>query len=342
MHMLKSLFDLPFQGAAISSSYDSHLLDHIAPLASLCNMPLIFNEEKNHELLERYYPEVTLEYEPNLEIKFPDFAEKFDTLFSCQRWPAHVPYLFETLYNKKMRLIFCPHGQSDKGFKSPILHTYIGQQMVLLYGKLHLEMLEMLEILPSVGSFATVGNYRLHYYLKHKAFFDQLVSLEILSQFAHPQNPILLYAPTWNDRDESTSFFDWAPFLIDQLPSHWNLIVKPHPLLETGSPAKFYRLLSQFEHRSNVVFLSDFPLVYPILNQTTAYLGDFSSVGYDFLHFLRPMFFFQNDNIPNGPLRKCGQIITKDSSLFPMIEQELKSPQFTNAQKALYAHAFEA
>ena len=57
---------------------------------------------------------------PDLEFKLSAIAEQFDVLFECKYWAPHLKLLFQQLYNKKMQLVFCPHGQSDKGYQTPL------------------------------------------------------------------------------------------------------------------------------------------------------------------------------------------------------------------------------
>src|SRR4029078_13076147 len=78
---------------------------------------------------------------------------------------------------------------------------------------------------------------------------------------------------------------------MDQLPPDYNLLVKLHPRLELDEPGLYYHLIGKYEKKPNVLFLKDFPLVYPFLAKASLYMGDMSSVGYYFLPFDRPMFF---------------------------------------------------
>lgn len=319
-----------FQCAALNTGSDIHLLDHIAPLASLLEMPLITTEELNYSLGRKYYPQIKTLYEPDLEHKLGDLAASYDVLFECKYWAPHLKLLFRQLFNKEMRLVFCPHGQSDKGYESPLLAPYVQQDRVLLYGELLHQMLNELELPPPPS--AAIGNYRLNFYKKHRPFYDALAETEIFSRLPRG-NPILLYAPTWKDADSSTSFFDWTPQLLTQLPPRWNLIIKLHPLLEQRDPARFYSLAARAENQPNVVLLSEFPPVYPILSRVDCYLGDASSVGYDMLAFEKPLFFTPG---PPRRLHSCGEIVDSPAALF---QKNLANP-FRKQQKELYARAF--
>ncbi len=327
----------PLRCAALNTGPDTHLLDHIAPLADLMQMPLITTEEKNFELARLYYPQVKTESIPDLEYRLGSLAERFDVLFECKYWLPHLKALFRQLYRKEMQLVFCPHGQSDKGFKAPLLAPYAQQDAVLIYGDLLIEMLKRLGVWPSISRYALVGQYRLAFYLKYQSFYDDLAETQVFSRL-NKNNPTLLYAPTWRDADQATSFFNCGASVISQLPKDWNLIVKLHPLLEQRDPAQFYRIAALADRKQNAVLLTDFPPVYPILARCDAYLGDFSSVGYDFLYFQRPLFFLPSDlSFPFG-LRSCGKVVDP-INLYTSFDRTLPH-SLQKKQAELYRFAF--
>ncbi len=316
--------------AAFNTGPDFHLLDHIAPLAHRLQMPLILPEELNHTLAQRYYPQVHSHLMPDLEHQLALIAEQFDVLFECKYWAPHLKTLFRQLYRKEMRLVFCPHGQSDKGYAAPLLAPYAFQDAVLLYGPLLLQMLNDLQI--PLPPYTFIGNYRLSFYEKHRAFYDSLVQ----EQFPLlPQKRTLLYAPTWRDADQATSFFQHGPTVLNQLPADWNLLLKLHPLLEQRDPAHFYSIAALTENKPNVFLVHEFPPVYPLLARADAYLGDASSIGYDFLHFQRPLYFFPTKH--PGRLHACGTLLDPTQNLYSQME---KSPSLQEQQQKLYEFAF--
>jgi len=307
-------------------------------MAALLQIPLIVSEESNFRLAQTYYPHVNTEYREDLEFRIGELADRFDALIECKYWVPHLKTLFSRLHGKKMHLIFCPHGQSDKGFSSPLLAPYAQQDIVLLYGDLHIEMLKQLKIWPAIDRFAVIGDYRFSHYRKHKAFYDALADREIFSRLP-PNRPTLLYAPTWQDADRSTSFFDWGESLFSQLPADWNLIVKVHPLLEQRDPARYYAALRHFDKIPNALLVAQFPPVHAILDRADVYLGDFSSVGYDFLPYKQPMFFFPQPTLPSGPLYSCGTLLDPKIPIFSFIEKHLDQ-DFAKEQERLYRFAF--
>jgi hypothetical protein len=320
--------------AALNTGLEFHSLDHIAPLADQMQMPLLITEERTAELARHYYPWVEIRLMPDLEFRLAEIAEQFDVLFECKYWAPHLKSLFKNLYHKDMHLVFCPHGQSDKGFQAPLLAPYALQDSVLLYGNLMIQMLKELAIWPSISQYAIVGNYRLQFYQRHRSFYDSLIAKEIPLD---PKRRTLLYAPTWRDADAATSFFEHGVKVISQLPSDWNLIVKVHPLLEQRDPAHFYAIAALVDKQPNAFLVHECPLVYPLLARADVYLGDASSVGYDFLFFERPLYFFPSET--PGRLRSCGQVIDPDRNIYAQLGG---SHSYAEEQRNLYRLAFNA
>jgi teichoic acid glycerol-phosphate primase len=319
------------RSAAFNTGSDFHLLDHIAPLAELLQMPLITTEELNTTLAKRYYPQVEVRYMPDLEFRLGEIATEFDTLFECKYWQPHLKTLFRQLFKKEMRLVFCPHGQSDKGYRTPLLAPYREQDMVLIYGTLMIDMLKELKI--PIPEYVVVGNYRLDFYLKHRIFYDQLAFQTIPIDRS---KRTLLYAPTWCDADGASSFFTNGVQVIDQLPSDWNLIIKLHPLLEQRNPAEFYSLSGIADKKSNLFLVHEFPPVYPILSMADIYLGDHSSVGYDYLSFNRPLCFLPTE--APGRLHTSGPILDLSQNIYSQLDN--LNPVKDNT--SLYQYAFGA
>lgn len=312
--------------AALNTGPDIHLLDHIAPLAEWLQCPLIVTEELNHALAKRFYPQVEVHFVPDLEFHLGEIAEQFDVLFECKYWQPHMKLLFQTLYRKEMRLIFCPHGQSDKGYQTPLLAPYALQDAVLVYGQLMLDMLQELSV--AVPEYTVVGNYRWRFYQKYRSFYDHLVP-----RIDHSKRT-LLYAPTWRDPDGATSFFTQGIRVISELPNDWNLILKVHPLLKQREPAQYERLMKHMD-KSNLFLIDEFPPVYPILALADVYLGDASSVGYDFLAFEKPLYFFPTER--PGRLHTCGTMIDNVKPLYMQLET---TNQHVDVQRTLYRYAF--
>ena len=97
------------------------------------------------------------------------------------------------------------------------------------------------------------GNYRYTFFKQNEAFYQKVFLEDIQSKF-DKQRPLILYAPTWVDFEESTSFFDCYNYILDQLPSDYNLIVKLHPRLELDDPVAYYRIIGRYEQKKMSFF----------------------------------------------------------------------------------------
>lgn len=324
--------------------YDSVFahLDHVAPLSFLLDIPLFLEDEKLFDMAKKFYPQTNLLFKQPLTFKF--LAKNFDALISCDNWFLEDKFSFTQLNKKNMKLILCPHGNSDKGhIKNEKMLAYAMQDMVLLYGNHMINLLKTLNVFDKLKQFVVIGNFRLGFYKKFKNFYDEITDRLIFSKL-DKKNITLLYAPTWKDQENSSSFFKFFDKLIKNVPSNYNLIIKPHPNLEIKNPIEFYRLYKE-KYPKNILFLQDFPLIYPLLNKCDIYLGDFSSIGYDFLYFQKPMFFLdhlkRNLSLPSLFLYRCGQSIEEKywTDIFSFIESHLNR-NFKKIQKQVYDYTY--
>lgn len=313
---------------AINAGRDSRLLDHIAVLGHLLDIPLILTEEKNYELTQKYYPKTRSIYVPNDEFSLFDLAKNCELFLQCTFWDQELISFFKGLF-PHLRFAYCPHGNSDKGHQQKMMEGLLRQDIVFLYGNHMIERLKMQNLWENIPPYILTGNYRFSYYMQMKSFYDEIAYQEIFSKL-NPNNPTILYAPTWNDEENSTSFFAQCKRLLEQLPKHYNLILKTHPLLEEMDPAKYYAALPEKKNEENFIHITEFPPIYPLLAKTDIYLGDLSSMGYDYLYFQRPMFFFnplQNvtSDSPSLYLHQCGLQIPESaqSDIFGFIEKNL-------------------
>ncbi len=327
--------------AVYYDSVDAHL-DHIIPLSYLLNIPIFFEDEKLFQLAKIFYPQTNIFFKQSISYNF--LAENFDVLISCDNWFLKDKFSFDSLNKKNMKLVLCPHGNSDKGhIMKAKMESYASQDMVLLYGNHMINLLKSLNVFDKLKQYAIVGNFRLSFYKKFKKFYDKIADELVFSKL-NKKNKTILYAPTWKDQENSSSFFKIFDKLIKKIPSHYNLIVKPHPNLEIKNPVEFYQLYEE-NLPKNILFLQQFPLIYPLLNKTDIYLGDFSSIGYDFLYFQKPMFFLDHlQRKPTEPslfLHRCGQSIDKKywKNIFSFIDENLDD-NFKKIQNDIYAFTY--
>ncbi len=309
-----------------------HHLDHLAPFCSLMQIPLVLTDEDLLQKARLYYPNLELLNWNCLEAPF-EVVQRFDTIFySTPRCMFdEIFFIAETTLRKKIKTIWLPHGNSDKGHASSLMEGLKDEEALLVYGPKMIDFLKTKNVSkPSIS----LGNFRLEYYSRHKLFYDSLIQ-----KLALPSIKTILYAPTWQDGENSTSFFEAADQLIQQLPSDVLLLIKLHPNLEKD--IRVIQFMLQNETHPNVRFLTGFTPVYPILEKADLYLGDMSSVGYDFLTFNRPMFFFnptkREASDPGLYLHQCGEIAALDQ-IFNILSHD--QSHLTPVREETYAYTF--
>ncbi|MBA3958089.1 MAG: CDP-glycerol glycerophosphotransferase family protein [Parachlamydiaceae bacterium] len=329
------------KGIGINPSSLTHYIDHLAVICIIMDIPLLFIDEEDFILAKKYYPELKAEWAAYEELTPEYLIARYDVLYMSDLWDRHTFHEkyapLEKQYKKQLRHVHCPHGFSDKAF---YLRKCANEDITLIYGQNMCDMLKKEGVFEQLNQYVITGNYRYTYFKKHRSFFDKIVKDEILSKF-EKQQPLILYAPTWLDLEESTTFFDAASFLLDNLPDHYNMLVKLHPRLELDDVALYYQILGKYELKKNILFLKDFPLVFPILAYTDIYIGDTSSVGYDFLAFNKPMFFL-NKQPQNPTLFQCGTVITPADyhNLYKIIASQLPQNQLSPIRSQLYEYTF--
>lgn len=323
-----------------------HLTDHLGPISVIMNMPLIFLEESDYNLGKKYYPGLQAEL-VEYHVFGPEYLiTHYDVLFMSHLWKRQdfrekYAYL-EKKYNKKLRVVHCPHGYSDKTF---YLCECASEDITLIYGQQMLDIMKQEGTYQNLHAYVMSGNYRYTYYKQHREFFDKIVQEEVLNHFERKQ-PIILYAPTWQDSENSSTYFLCVERLLDLLPAEFNFVVKLHPCLELNDTAEYYRIMGKYEGKKNVFFLKDFPLVFPILAHSDIFIGDVSAVGYDFLAFNRPMFFLNMyDSAKKKPyLFRCGTEIPPEQlpQIYSIISNTLSKEEekFSKIRSDVYTYTF--
>jgi hypothetical protein len=330
-------------GVCLAPGDSVNHLDHLAVISYILQVPIVTDEESVYETLKKYYPQVKPIYIQEHQRILEYIATRYDTLFvSSANYRKDLSPLFEIIFRKPINFWYCPHGNSDKPMSQFKMQNY-----TLIYGDQMEDRLNAMGVIPTLDAYVRTSNYRFPFYFQYEEFYDHLAQEEVFSQFAKKQ-PTILYAPTWQDLELSSSLFDVGIPIIDQLPDHYNLIVKLHPWLQHHQAGFVHLIQEKYQTRPNVTILSLYPLVLPLLKRTDIYLGDFSSIGYDFLYYNRPMFFFEaskreNKRTDSTHLHTCGTLIPENAygDIYGFIEKELPhQKRFHEARKKLYKYTF--
>ena len=325
-----------------------HHIDHLAPLAQLLKIPLFVTDEEIEEGIDKYYPALDLRRMDRFDAA-PYLVQEYSSLISCLPKVEIDQLIFfaQQKLKKLLVLLWCPHGQSDKGAISGFLKFLKQERALLLYGRRMIDQVTP-EVLKEVKGFALLGNYRLADYKTHKAFYDK--QAEPHFNALNSAKMTILYAPTWNDSEDSSSFFHAYHELISHLPKEVNLIIKPHPNLKLQNPHFFEKIREELDSHPHILLLEDFPLIMPLLAKCDVYIGDASSIGYDFLAFDKPMVFLnQNERDPKLDaglyLYRCGiQLLPPEyPKIFEKLNELLPYDKefFSETRKEVYDYAFK-
>lgn len=318
---------------------ESHHLDHIAPLCAILDIPLITTEESLLKQAEEAYPFIKILYLDYLELPF-FLVKNYKVIFYCfsRILFNELFFLAQTLCKKNIHTIWCPHGNSDKGNLKPYTQALYQEELLLVYGQ---QMIDFFTRHKLIKPYVITGNFRYQFYLQHKDWYDAYIAQKMpLSN----QKKTIIYAPTWRDSEKSCSFFSAITHLIEQKPAKYTLLIKPHPNLAQQEPFFVKEIEEKCKAIPDVYFISDLAPIYPLLNRCDLYIGDMSSVGYDFLQVNRPMFFLNQNNLDNNLstyLFRCGQIISckQYSDMYSLLDNA-QQQELTLARKEVYQYAF--
>lgn len=337
------------KGIGLNAESRVHYIDHLGVVCIIMGVPLLLLDEQDQALAQRYYPELDCRFMPFDEFSPEILIADYDVVYMSDLWDRDTKSakfrILEEVYGKVLRNVHVPHGYSDKAF---YLRKVAKEDITLLYGQQMLDMLREEGVDKDLKQYVLTGNYRYTYYKQHREFYKELIHQEVFSRFAKKQ-PTILYAPTWLDLERSTTFFSQSDAILGQLPDDYNMIVKLHPRLELDDTIAYYQILGKYDHKPNVLFLSQYPVVFPFLDECDIYLGDMSSIGYDFLAFNKPMFFLTSPDRESEDQRvpylfRCGTEVKAEQlgQLYDLIKKTLPNDQaqFGKIRQEVYEYTF--
>lgn len=290
--------------AGIIFDHSLHYLDHLAPFCAQAQCPLIVCEPELAQIAKDFYPDVEIQLTSLWDVQLPRYTIACDP-------EALLALAFP---GQSTQVLWLPHGNSDKGWDTPYFQA-LEEEIALVYGD------RMIDFMKEKGvelKTIRVGNFRWEYFSKQP--------------LPVPSPNRFFYAPTWDDSAGNNSFWSAFPKLADHLPATFELWVKLHPNTWHQFGPELERLMGKY-NRTNIRFLPNEPLIYPLLAQCSAYIGDMSSIGYDFLAFNRPLYFLNAK--PHLPLHKCGLPI--DPEYFHFVNED----PFMLSRQNLYRYTFD-
>lgn len=340
------------KGIGVHASHPISFIDHLVPLCQIMGIPFLCTYPWIHDLVDIYYPSMPLILAEPEDYCLDPYLKDYDVLFYVDHYRRGTGmfHFMDHVYNGQARSVCALHGNSDKKRNVCWIEKFAEEDIVLIYGPHMKEFIEEKGIWDRLSHCIFCGNYRLEYYKQHQSFFDQKIQ-----PFLFPKNgkKTLLYAPTWTSynlksdwRADYSCFFEAHAFILEKIPEEFQVLVKLHPFLVHLFPEKVEKIKQQYEDREHIIFIDSCPLIYPLLSQVDAYIGDYSSIGYDFLWYNKPMFFLNEaGRDPKEDLGvylfHCGRSIRKEEfSKFYQIIGESEQKDLEGKRRETYHYAF--
>ena len=338
--------------ARLAVAWHPHHVEHLAPWCELLDMPLLLADSPALDAIVGDYPGVRFERMPGVVI-----PERLDALAQTILLRAPRAVFYSELLSRRIlramfggkpdstRVVYVPHGYSEK--RQDWARTTAFQDIAVLYGRAAYDQLVALGVAGELERHVVSGNLRRAWHARHASFFGARMAACGLDG-ARPART-LLYAPTWEDAIGSSSFFAAFAAFVDGLPAGWRLLVKLHPHLERAAGA-IDALASSVRGR-DVHLLRAKSLCYPFLDLADAYVGDMSSLAYDYLAYGRPMFFTNPTagtaaDASGSRLFDCGTVVAPDryDDLYRVVDNawDDDAERYGAARVALDAYVHEA
>lgn len=312
-----------------------HHLDHLIPLAIELDLPVMTRSEALYDLICEFYPKARQIWIPPHEML--PLSKESVIISTLPRFQLELELFLEMQLYGSFESVFCPHGLSDKELLSSRFEELYKDQKVLLYG------LKMGQEIPSSCCFFYVGNYRKHHFASHRNQYKEKL-LPYLKPFSKATWK-LLWAPTWMDKATGNSYLPQIlrKSLLGKIPEEIEIIFKPHPHLALQIPSLLKEIKEASHTTPNLHYIENVPYIYPLLEMVDSYLGDTSSIGYDFLTTGKPFFSLsKNKDSPwqkiamEAPLEKgalaWGKIVNLASHWDASNTKELLESAFAHTQ----------
>lgn len=290
MPLKSKLPKLKAKAAAIIDPSCPHHLDHLLPICSLLNIPLLTTDASIKHIASLYPPSADIVLFFNDHELFEFLKADYTTLVTSTKYGGkEIKNLMYNLYNHRIQTIFLPHGFSKKGFISHSMSPFFHQENAFMYSPMMENDLKKIAALSNVKMRFFVGDFRKRFYIKRQEAFDQRLQKLIPPQWDR-RLPTILYAPTWSDEEDSSSIMDFYRLLVEGLHQKMNLIIRLHPFIERDHPSIAYYLQSLSEERENLWVHWNIPFVFPFFSIVDALIADNSSILYDFLSTGKPIY----------------------------------------------------
>ncbi len=300
-----------------------HFIPSILPLIMETGGVIITFKKGVEKLIDGKEKNYTISYYRNNKDLLKDFHNlKIDVLvhpsFSVQR--------FKKFSGIKHVQIF--HGISDKPFS---FHKSLKYYDLITVPGLKKKEDIIKKGLARQDKIAVIGYPKLDFFLNShfdSEAFKNKIELD-------PSRRIVLYSPTWVDRNKVSSFSKYVVSVLRNL-RDFNVIVKPHPDILRYRP---WQILKAYVMKRKNCFIYPGSLnVLPFMAVSDILLTDISAVAQEYLPFDRPIIFLHpkpGSDIP--PERtwiwRCGDVVVDKNKILNAVKENLSSPDKYKSQR---------
>jgi len=299
-------------------------LDHLMPFCHFWKIPLLCTDQWVYTCAHTFYPQtpIILAGHGNFQHILSNY-QTFVVVEPCRLHPRALQF-GEFLYKGEGRSIVGFHGNPAKFREEYWIERYANEDSVLLYGQYLVDYCREKRVLERLKKTTIIGNIRKKYYEKYKLFFDSVAKPHL---FPTRNRKTLLWVLTWS----YPQWNDCFSHVLQNIPLDFQVLVKLHPFMFRLFPEKVAELKEKYAEHDSILFLDEIPLIYPLLEAADIYLGDYSSVAYDFLSVNRPLFFMGG--------KECEWAITvrDPNRLFSILTQE---DTLAALRKSMYDYVF--
>lgn len=265
------------------------------------------------------FPDLKIHYFKNIRSIREDIIKKGIKIIVYPDF--HIRY-FRDLPGVKHVQVF--HGLSDK--------SYDYQKSVLEYDLFLIPGQDAYERYKKKGLLKNNTGIMIGYPKLDRVFRGEFNKNEEVKKLGlNPGLPVILYAPTWQDKAFNSSWKKFYRTIIQEKPEGINLILKLHPNLVRYRKEEVDECKEKAQNSPDVIVLELIPDIVPIMACSDLLLGDVSSVTREWLAFKRPFVFLSNKpkwmwNRNKIKLWDCGEIVTKPEKLWDTVCTALKHP----------------
>ena len=236
----------------------------------------------------------------------------------------------------KPSLIYQYHGCGDRKYSfDPVLKKF---NFALLPGKYYQDRL-IKEKIIGIEKTAVVGSPKFDFTHQNQK------SLKIFNN----NNRIVLYAPHWEPKLSSYNLY--AEYILQYFSEHkeMNLIFAPHVALKHWKTHLKYNINLDHYKQENIIvdFGSNFSTDGTYINKSDVYVGDVSSMVYEFIAFkARPCLFLNAhrviwENNVNYRFWECGPVVEQKIDFERKLMESINSKSYLNIQKGRIGEYFD-